>query len=484
MSILEGGLSVLNRRSEKLALMLYFGLIVALTPFLASMLGAAWEVAHLSRLVIDARRLLGLGLGPVTVFGFGAFLGLMILLTLDPKKRWQAILLWIGTVVALAGLASMGLFLPNIAFLQNLLWLGVGLVVGIILGGGRRLLEPQTARALEFRPAARNLFLLLTVIVIAAVLELHIEYPEFVSITASSIDIEPVNPDELGVQTAGLAQHMLVAVTFVVVLKRFVEYDSEEEFFVLGPEASGKSLLLVGAYLEALNRGKDESGLMQTPLEPSRDLAEVIELLDRDRSGWIVEATAAGEIRQLAFQYVHGTVFPKNVRLSSLDYAGEYLQLLPDVLTGAVVSEDLDNTVVTLADEIEQADTLLFVVDVERFVNNEPLDISDYFSILQACRDKRSMIVATKADLFVDDFYEQIGIEPHLAFDEFRTFVEDRLRQSEQVDGLLRQCAGTTIHPVYYQTTENEDGRRVPMRDSSDAVITIGFDELLNELGR
>ena len=482
--MIQNALSLINRSSEKLALFAYFGLIIILSPFLATMMGAGWEEAHLTKLLIDLRHLADLGLGPVTVLFFGGFIGLMILLTLDPKKRWQAVLLWIGTAVALAGLSTMGLFLPNISFLPNIPWLAVGIVGGMILGGGRRLLQPQTSQALEFRPAARTLFFILSLLALAAFLELHIQYPEFITISSDSIDVDTINPDEFGLQTAGIGQNLFVTVLFVVVLKRFVEYDSNEEFFVLGPQASGKSLLLIGAYLEALNRGRGESGLLQTPLEPSRDLAEVIELLDQDRTGWIVEATAAGEIRHLSFQYVHGTVFPKNVQLSSLDYAGEYLSLLPDVLTNAVEEEDVDNNVLTLADEVESCDTLVLVIDVERFVNNEPLEITDYFSILQASRDKRAMVVASKADLLVDDFYEEMGIEPHLAFDEFQSYVENKLRQSEQVDSLIRQCAGADIHPVYYQTTEDDAGQPVPMRDSSGAVITIGFDKLLDELGR
>jgi hypothetical protein len=239
---------------------------------------------------------------------------------------------------------------------------------------------------------------------------------------------------------------------------------------------------LIGAYLEALERSNDKGS--STPLTPSQDLMSMTEALDRQQSEWIVEATGRGELNQLHFQYVHGSVFPTNIQLFAMDYAGEYLARLPDAITGAIDQGDMDNTLRRLSEGVENANTLILIVDTERFANDEPLDISEYFSILQATEPDGVMIVATKTDVLAEDFEEEQGLEPHLYYDEFKDFVKTRLRQSENVDALVTETAGAEIHPVYYQTTINENGNRVPMRDDSGSVMTVGFDELLEKIGR
>lgn len=210
----------------------------------------------------------------------------------------------------------------------------------------------------------------------------------------------------------------------------------------------------------------------------------MVEALDRESSEWIVEATGRGELKYLRFTFVDGNIFPMNMELSAMDYAGEYLNRLPDALTGAIDEGEMDNTLRRLTEGIETADTLIFTVDIERFVNNEPLDISEYFSILQAADASDVIIVGTKADYFAEEFEDERGLEPHLYFEEFKQFTNRRLRQSENIDALITETGGKEIHPVYYQTTTNDAGNRVPMRDDSGSPMTVGFDEFLDEIGR
>jgi hypothetical protein len=280
----------------------------------------------------------------------------------------------------------------------------------------------------------------------------------------------------------GLVGNVVLSTVFIATLRQFVEYDAEQNFFVLGPPASGKSLFLIGAYLEALNRA-EEAGT-DSPLSPSSDLMSMVEQLDMDTSDWIVEATAQGEVNQLSFQFVDGTIFPKNVQLTSLDYAGEYLDRLPDGLTGMLENEN-DQTLLELARNVQAADTLLLIIDVERFTNDEPMDISEYFSILQAVEGKDVLLVATKSDILAEQFREERGIEAHRYFGDFKEYVNEELTRNAQVRNLVQDTAGSEIHPVYYQTTEADvGGGRVPMRDETNSVMTVGFDRLLNILGR
>jgi len=144
----------------------------------------------------------------------------------------------------------------------------------------------------------------------------------------------------------------------------------------------------------------------------------------------------------------------------------------------------MDTTLRRLVENIDSADTLVLMIDVERFMNNEPLEISEYFSILQAAEDKNAMLVATKADHLAEEFQDSEGLEPHMYYDEFVDFVNQRLRQNENVNSLVTQVGGSEIHPVYYQTKVDEQGNKVPRRDESGSVLTVGYDELLDKLGR
>lgn len=467
---------------EKAKLAAYFAVMLVLTAPLSSFWGQAWQEAHIVRSILALRLLVGLTLEQVSVLVFGLFIGLLILMTIDPKKRWQAALLWLGTLISLFALQSMGLFLPEVDLLQSWQWLFGGVVGGVAIGGGKKLVATNNAEAWEFRRAARYIYLFVFGVTVLAFLEFHIRYSEFLVVTNSQVRVAPPGQFQVTFVQANLASHVLVSAVFLVTLRKFVRYDAEQRFFVLGPRESGKSLFLIGAYLQGLERSRTEEA--HTPMKPSQDLMEMVEELDRTNNDWILEATSPGQVKELDFQYIHGTIFPKNVKLTGADYAGEYLNNLPDVLTGVESLEETDPTLGTLVTNVRDADTLILLVDVERFVDNESLEISEYFSILQSANDKGVLLVATKSDYLAEEFQQERGLEAHRYYDDFREYVNERLRQSEQVESLVSETAGSEIHPVYYQTRVNEEGERVPIRDENGSVMTVGFDRLLEKLGR
>lgn len=471
----------LRQNSEKIWLVVYFVVILVLTAPLSQMLGSAWESANLPQTLLFLPSLVGVDFGAVTGFFFGVFIGLLILMTVDPKKRWQAMLLWIGVVVGLIGLSTMGLFLTNLDLAEEAGWIIGGIVLGIIAGGGRKLLDIQDTDVFEFRRASTAIYYIIIAIVVVALFEYHIQYPEIFEISQGSVEMKSVDSSAVDFTTDALIQNVVVSGLFVVTVRQFVQYDAQQDFFVLGPRASGKSLFLTGAYLEALERSRNDDS--RTPMNPSQDLMEIVEALDQRRTEWILEATGRGEVKLLEFQYVQGSVFPKNVRLSGVDYAGEYLSRLPDALTGAISEDEGDEALWELVSQIEQTDTLLLMIDVERYVNQEPLEISEYFSILQSADIESVLLVATKSDYLAEQFREDRNLEAYQYFDDFKEYVNQELRQNNQVDTLIQETAGSDIHPVYFQTRENEQGDKVPMRDDSGTVMTVGYDRLLDRLG-
>lgn len=469
----------LAQNDEKLRLLAYFVLILVLSFPLSRMLLTAWQEAQIIQALFRLRLWVGLDLAAVSVFLFGIYLGFLLLMSIDPKKRWQAFLLWIATGIAMVVLASQNFLVDNLGP-ANVLPLVVGIAIAAVLGGGRTLLELRRTRMLEFRRAARGFYLVLTIIVVIALIESHVVYPDFVTVRETGIELNTVERLFLRLDRANLFLNLGVSGLFIVTVRQFIKYDAENNFFVLGPRRSGKSLFLIGAYIEALEQ--EESRSHNAPLQPSQDLMEMVDGLNRQRSQWVVDATETGQIKRLYFRYTQGAVFPMNVEISTIDYAGEYLGRLPDGLLGTM-DGDMDDVLESLVTGVEMADTLVFVLDVERFVNDESLEISEYFSIIQQAEKKEILLVATKADLLAEEFREERGLEAHRYFDDFCQYVDDRLRDNQQVRSLVNEGTVTSIYPVYYQTTVNENGDRVPMRDANGNVMTVGFDKFLSEVG-
>jgi len=469
----------LQDNREKVLLFVYFGLILGLSIPVARMVEQGYTNGNLVRSVVRLQLLIGIT--QVSVLGLGFFLGLLTLMTIDHKKRIQAILLWFGVIISLVIITSQGLG-PGVGDISNnIVWLLGSFIAGLIFGGGGDLLDSDGIQTLEFRRASESVYFLLLLVVGLTFLEYHIQYPEIFSVSSNGVEIQTIESVSVSLNRTNLVPNAATAGLFLFVVNRFIQYDANKDFFILGAPASGKSLFLIGAYLEAL--GRFQSGDDKTPLHPSEDLISMIDSLDSQTEGWIVEATGRGELNTLEFQYVQGSVFPMNIRLSGNDYAGEYLDRLPDAITGTIDEDDMDTTLTRLSEGVKESDTLLLMIDCERFTNNQPLDISPYFSILQAAEDKDIILIATKADNLADEFEDQQGLEPHQYFEEFQDYVNQRLRQNENINALIAQTGNTEILPVYYQTTTNEQGNKIPMRDQDGSVLTVGFGRLLDRLG-
>lgn len=466
---------------EKLKLFGYFAVMVFVSGPLFQTLGEAWKSSVLIRPLIGSLRpIASVTLEEFTMFWLGFYLGLLLLMTLDPKKRWQAVLLWVGTVTAVLALAQIGLLLPSLDPTRSYGWALVGGAVGALAGGGRQLGNINTAEPMEFRQAANTLYSLVLLIVVVGLLEYHVVLNQVLTVTRDGLVIQLV-PLELSFDSDGLFRNVAVAGTFLYTMNRFVEYDAETEFFVLGPPGSGKSLFLVGTYMAALDRV--ESNYDATPLRPTQELMRLVGSLDDadPEAGWNLDATGDKQTSDLQFTYVAGDIFPKNITVSSLDYAGEYLRQLPDALLGD--TDEVDGATLTnLTNRVQRADTLIFLVDCERFERGDKMDIEPYFDILDSAPDKRVLLVASKADILADRFREERSLEPHDYPEDFREYVHTTLTENDQQVRTLVQETGGRLFPVYYQTKLSDDGERVPLRDRHGNVLTNGFDELVTAL--
>lgn len=489
----------------------YFLVVVATSAVLAPLLGYAWQSRGLAYALVTVPVDVGvISLASLTVLLLGVWSGLVVLLLLfDTKKRLQGLFLVVGTVTALAGLCRFGLVCGNLDLFDNLGWLTVGLLSGAFLGGVRDLpsLFDRDDQA-EFRDAARWVFYLGSLLVVAAFVEAYVQYPVAVSGGGLTVDggfgfggVPGRNP----VLDAALTG------AFVVTLGRFIEYDAETNFFVLGPSQSGKSLVMLGAYYQAVEEADDEMDAV-----PNSELYhllgevdnELIRMSGRDDSWWPIPGTDPNSSRNLGFEFVYGTAFPKNIEVQTVDYAGEWLPLVPDVVT--MDDDELHEYVDTagfsaeamadIRDGVDEADVLVLVLDVEKHVAGESLDIGTYHEIVEKTTGTTVLLVATKCDFLVDPFQRETGLDPHVSLDEFATYVEQTLTRREQVRTLVERAAGSTVYPVWFETRPAADETvgdgdgdrvgdegpppRVPSLTEDGQLIPVGFDRLLDHFGR
>jgi len=474
-------LRLYRRYRENLIYGGYIAVIAVFAPAVAHLLGTGWEASQLLQSLTELVIIAGGEPGVVILAGFGFVAGLLGLMLVDYKKRWQAVAITIGFVIVVGQLLAAGQLIPPDTAVDDLVWALPGVLLGGVVGGGLQIARLQSLGPQEFRAAPRVLYLTTGVVLVLALVETHLSYPPLLEVTETGVTVLSPDPSGIEIVPESAGAHLLITAVAVGTLRRFTRYDANEEFFVLGPPASGKSLLLIGAYVEAL---KDIRGNLRQSeaLDPSQDLMELVENLDRDDSEWIVEATGRGELRDLEFEYVSGTLLPQKVSISALDYAGEHLTRLPDVL--ARREENPGPELGQIAEGVAESTTLIMLIDGERFLNDEGLGLAEYFEILDEIGDTNVILVATKADIFADMFWEEHEQSPQEDFSAFQSFVEERLTQSEQFASLLRQTPSAEVHPVYYETVFNDNGERVPYRDDRDQVVTVGFKQLLEKLGQ
>jgi len=469
------------RGKEPRKLIVRFLVIVVTAPALSWMFARAWVPGNL---VYDQGRALLSGILGIpgveatklfVLFGFGIYLGLLTLFTIDIKKRVQAMLLWIGTGLTLVGAALIGWVIPRVSATQLnvlgfLLGLGAGLVVELDQWRNIDIRESSFRRPTlsdgtipEFRYAAGLLFSLLAIVVVATLGQV---------ILAGTVRVfDPV-----------------VSVVFLFFAFQFVSYESETSYATLGPERSGKSMLMLGLCLELLRNGDthpDPNDYLQRSLERASNLQP-------DQEKWPIPSTAYDELKAATFEIIVGYYFPRRLELTALDYAGQHLGQIATLIDEGGATEDDESVPGQVVEWIGDTDTLLFILDVERLVYPEEFQAADadegtiswgldhYTTITENIDPDDMIIVATKCDILIDQGF----VDPpqmYDSYDEFRNAITEALTTRPDVQELLATTGESTINPVYF-VTERRDGTYVPYLDTDGNLVPVGYDHLINEM--
>jgi hypothetical protein len=464
-------------------LLLRFAIVLLTTPAIGWLLGRVWRPGV--PIYETAADLLVSATGLPTVpalelagsVGLGLYVALLALFVIDVRKRVQGSLLLLGSVLALAVVTRMGVFLPNIELTTlNAAGVLVGLVVGLAIEADRlsaidatesTLRRPATTAGepAEFRRAATVLFAVVAVLIIAS------------------------TGQALAAGTATLADPV-AAGAFLLMFLQFVRYEADARYLTLGPARSGKSMLLLGLVLTLLDSA-------DMPPRPNDYLRQGLERASNLRAGaarWPLPSTAPDQLQTATFEVIAGTFFPRRLELTALDYAGQHLAAIAEQFADGGPPDEPDSIPDRVAATIAETDTLLVVLDVERFLfpdvfqdavatpENVSWGFDQYSTIIEGAPVDDVVLVATKCDLLIDQGEVQPPYE-YDGFDAYRRAVTQALAGRPDVAELLELTGEDALHPVYF-LTRYEHEEYVPQLDADGALVPVGYDFLLDELKR
>jgi len=410
----------------------------------------------------------------------GLYIGLLLLFTIDTKKRIQGYILSIGSILGLLVLAISNILLPNITVTDPLNW--IGLLVGFVFA---LLIEAKTFKHILFREgfskndltfpvAAVGLFVLISVMLLSTLIQA-------IAVGASRPILD-----------------IAVTASTIYLLAGFVRYTEQSNVAVLGPRNSGKSLLLLGLYLSYRERGiaGQAEGYMQ----------DLITEADSMSPGEDFPISNTTDLEKLWFVASSGDLFPKRIKISVTDHTGEILSVLGENLSEKFTLRDKlrvvrskyrkynplitfipggEENFLLFENEVRTADVVLLLLDVERLDNNDVEHLKDLQTIGQRVKANGAnvCVVATKCDLHINNFSDvsdnpiNQGLEA-----EFKSEIEESLLKGySSVEQLCDIVDVHEIFPVYYET-ESEDGTYYPKLDENNSLQYQGMDSLGDEL--
>lgn len=318
---------------------LYIGFLAAiiglLTPQILRILTAAWNEQSI---IYQTVWFVGLQISntdAVFIFPVALYFGLLGIFALDRMKKPQAAILGLGMGIGVFFLISNDLLITEVNWVANVGVLALGLVVGVFLGGGRKLLNESWPH--EFRMAPSFILFILAIILLAGLTELHVLGDAPFTATpdgfVSDPTAQPIQP-----QFVGLIPNVTFAGIYLYLVDRFTQYDFQRDFMVLGPKRGGKTTLMTGLFHTANETKGANASATDNFIEYHQELISTT-----SGFGNVDKPTEAGEYHRLAFNYEYGQLVQKNIEVEAIDHGGEVLMDLKDEIEKVDAESVWDN---------------------------------------------------------------------------------------------------------------------------------------------
>ncbi|PWB51256.1 MAG: hypothetical protein C3F06_10585 [Candidatus Methanoperedenaceae archaeon] len=450
---------------------IFLVVIVILTPFVMDMVSRSWKTELMGQIKEAIESIDSSSISIFISVTIGFYVGSLLLLGLDKYKKVQAVIISIGLILTIKYL------IDNYATDWNIYAFLIGAGVGIALGSINNS-KPKG----DYERAAKNIvmvstgYLVITYIILYA--SLNVESGKFLIDSGSVLGFSALMTNLLLYKGKG------------------------PRVFVIGPAKSGKTVFLVGCYIQLVKLSQDQ------PINPSKSLYNAYnELKGSTKTQSEIEAQHLAERNlvdpkinpswiertedtvEYSFTYVIGKLFPKEVTVRSVDFPGSYIVNIPDYMFAKRTIEKGEEEYVKTAKYVEESDKLILVIDSNNFPNYSE-EIGQYIAVARQMRENRKnvkyYIVITKSDIFIDDFKKNKGYEQFYSFgnkdyDNFRSFMTEKFSKNGDIMTLLPEIYGAPMYPVFYET-EKYHGARLPLINDNGNVYVCGFSEFMKDL--
>lgn len=424
--------------------LIYLVVVIILTPFMMDLITRSWNTELMRSITAGIKTIDPNGVSILMSIVAGFYAGSILLLFADRYKKIQAVLLSIGMLVMFNYMTNKF----NINW--NIIFIGIGVLIGIVIGYGSKAEEKEFGNATTSLSIFSILYIMISFLILYA------------------------SPDQSG---NSFIKDAIVMLAFAYFFGKLVGYvDPGPKIFVLGPASAGKTMFLVGCYLEALR-------VTEIPARASQDLRDAVDEFHEGSYAWL---TRTGKIQEYQFTYEVGKLFPKKTVLRALDYPGVFLENISRYMyikKDKAKMNETEKRYITVADEIIDADSLIFIIDGEKFPQFGNMGIAYYIDILSKLNEHgkkiKPYIVFTKSDLLMTQYVDKGGNKED--YEGFKKFIQEISSKNIYMVQLLNESSKASFYPVFYYT-KKEGTDYIPMRDDDKNVYIFGFDKFIDSL--
>ncbi len=450
---------------------IYFGIMLALTSPVMNMISRSWNTESM-RYLSDLLRSIDSGIISISIsFTIGFFIGSTYLLFRDRYKKVQAFILSIGIIL------TFKYMFDNYAVNWNIISVLLGSITGVILGNGLK-----SGRKNDHEQAAKNIVIISLGYLIISFLILN---------------TSPNSDDNVS-----FILDAFTVLAFSVLLAKLLLYKgSGKNFFVLGPAKSGKTVFLIGCYINMIKLSQGR------PIKPNKALTSAYNELsstartkseiatqknekDDIKRAEIYESTwisRTEDIVEYSFTYVIGKLFPKELIIKTVDFPGSHIVNIPDYMYSNEKITSDNEAYVKTAKYVTDANKLILVIDGNQYPNfGELVQYIEVVSKLEAHKNTEYYIIVTKSDVFLDEFRQEMEYDQYYRFgnidyDNFRKFITEKFSKNIKIKALLAEIYNAPIYPVFFETDIYQN-TRIPMSDKDANLFIYGFNEFLTNL--
>lgn len=325
-----------------------FVVVILTGLWVAGMLLRAWVLGPIDNPLLVILGQVGISQYFISGLIGGTYLGLSLLLMFDPMKRTQGVfltLVWVGAVFVVPVMG--GVLFPNetvtgiMGYILSPMAIAgaiIGLIFGLWAGGIRQVLKGDLdIDSFRLKRANVGIALITGMIILVGFVEAHVQLTYLFSLPRSDFTISQLffafGDTDIRINFGVpyfifLFLDTIISLIFFTSVWQFVGYIDQKNISAVGPKRYGKTHFMIGLYdTVTQNDGTTDEAY---PLTQKHT-----QLLNQGE--W--RPPTEGDPERLWFEYIHGIVHKKKRTVSMFDFPGEIFKYIKHGINAQSSSE-------------------------------------------------------------------------------------------------------------------------------------------------